>query len=356
MKPLIPLIILALFLGNLVTPVFPQVSLTAPTNGLRHGDILSRVEVPYMSEGQRGEGAVWMLPVIPDDSPEFLQSILSNGDTTVIYEKGRMLHYIVRGDTLFNKGEQSRRTYRIYSDERPELIYPYQYGDSLAGCYEGNCMYEDVRYSVRGSGYTVADGVGVLTDGEDTLHHVIRIHLHDDFIDDYGDGVIDQKFTERYRWYCMGYRYPVMETLITYRQEEEEQPQFSSVTYLYLPVMQMGLEEDVPNEELLAQLESSGSGGQGGGQGVSGNLESIDASLSSDGLSLTINYTLGSSIDITFYACDIMGNMLGTSHYQNREAGEWQECLTLSRRPIGNALMLSIRCGEQQLSMKVSQE
>jgi hypothetical protein len=50
-----------------------------------------------------------------------------------------------------------------------------------------------------------------------------------------------------------------------------------------------------------------------------------------------------------------MGNMLGTSHYQNREAGEWQECLTLSRRPIGNALMLSIHCGEQCVSMKVCQ-
>ena len=343
------------FLLALSTSVIAQVSLTAPTSGLRHGDFLCRVEVPYVSEGQRGEESVWMLPEIPDDSPDYFQSILSNGDTVVIYEEERMQHFLVRGDTLYNKGVQSRRAYKIYSEERPELTYPFVYGDSLAGSYDGDCLYEGIRYSVRGSGYTVADGQGMLTDGEDTLRHVIRLYLHDDFIDDYGNGVIEHKTADCYRWYCMGYRYPVMESVVTYRQEGAEQTLISSATYLYLPVMQMELEEDVPNEALLAQLEAGGFGGQGGGQGGSGSLESIDANLSSDGQSLTINYSLGSLSNITFYACDIMGNMLGTSHYQNREAGEWQECLTLSRRPIGNALMLSIHCGNQWSSMKVSQ-
>ena len=343
------------FLLALSTSVIAQVSLTAPTSGLRHGDFLCRVEVPYASEGQRGEESVWMLPEIPDDSPDSFQSILSNGDTIVIYEEGRMQHFLVHGDTLYNKGVQSRRAYKIYSCERLELTYPFVYSDSLAGCYRGDCLYEGIRYSVSGSGYTVADGQGILTDGEDTLRHVIRLHLHDEFIDDYGDGVIEQKTTDCYRWYCMGYRYPVLETVVTYRQEGTEQTQISSANYLYLPVMQMELEEDVPNEALLAQLEAGGYGGQGEGQSVAGSLESVDANLSSDGQSLTINYTLGSASDITFYACDLMGNMLGTSHYQNREAGEWQECLTLSRRPIGNALMLSIHCGEQWVSMKVCQ-
>ena len=145
-----------------------------------------------------------------------------------------------------------------------------------------------------------------------------------------------------------------METIITYRHDGAEQEQSSSSTYLYLPVMQMELDEDVPNEELLARLEADGSNGQGGQDG-GGSLASVDASLSSDGQSLTISYSLSSASDITFYACDIMGNVLGTSHYENREAGEWQDCLVLSRRPIGGALMLGIRCGEQWLSMKVCQ-
>ncbi len=135
-KAIIPF--LALLLSQLL---FSQVQLTSSTNALRHGDFLCRVEVPYANEGQRGEGSVWMLPEIPDDSHDYFQSILSNGDTIVIYEEGRMQHFLVRGDTLYNKGEQSRRAYKIYSSERPELTYPFLYGDSLAGCYEGDCLY-----------------------------------------------------------------------------------------------------------------------------------------------------------------------------------------------------------------------
>jgi len=341
----------------LVLPAFAEAQdlLTCSTNALRHGDILCRIEIPYQGEGERGEASVWTLPAIPDDSPDHLQAVRSNGDTIVIYERDRMLHYLVRGDTLYSKGEQSRRAYRILSQERPELVYPFQYGDSISGCYEGDCRYEDIRYTACGQGYTVADGMGLLTDGEDTLRHVLRLHLHDYFEDHHGNGVSEQWSRDCYRWYCMGYRYPVMETVVTCRHNGAEQDQADSITYLYLPVMQLELDEDVPNEELLARLEADGSSGQAG-QGGGGSLASVDATLSSDSQSLTISYSLSSASDITFYACDIMGNVLGTSHYENREAGDWQECLTLSRRPIGNALMLGIRCGEQWISMKVSQE
>lgn len=85
-KAIIPF--LALLLSQLL---FSQVQLTSSTNALRHGDFLCRVEVPYANEGQRGEGSVWMLPEIPDDSHDYFQSILSNGDTIVIYEKGNVL-------------------------------------------------------------------------------------------------------------------------------------------------------------------------------------------------------------------------------------------------------------------------
>ena len=352
MKKLSFSVLLFFLIATRFVPAPAQISLTATTSSPRHGDMLCRVELPHVSEGQRGEASVWTLPAIPDESSDHYQTIFSNGDTVVIYEEGRMLHYLVRGDTLYNKGEQSRRAYRIYSHERVELIYPFQYGDSITSDYEGDCRYEGTRYSVSGYGYTVSDGTGILTDGEDTLRHVLRLHLHDEYADDYGNGFTEQWMTDCYRWYCMGYRYPVMETVVTYRLDGSEQMVASSATYLYLPVMQMELDEDIANEALLAQLEAGGYGGQGG-QGGTGSLESVDATLSSDGQSLTINYSLSSSSDITFYACDIMGNMLGTSHYQNREAGDWQESLTLSRRPIGNALMLSIRCGDLWTSMKV---
>lgn len=63
---------------------------------MRHGDILCKIEVPYMDEGERGEDAVWYLPENGDDGREWLQAINSNVDTVAVYEKGRILHYFAQ--------------------------------------------------------------------------------------------------------------------------------------------------------------------------------------------------------------------------------------------------------------------
>ncbi len=70
---------------------------------------------------------------------------------------------------------------------------------------------------------------------------------------------------------------------------------------------------------------------------------------------VTINFQLSSDTGISFYACDITGNLLGSVQYQNREAGEWQDCIVLFRRPIGGTLMLRIDCGNERFSLKVFQ-
>ena len=52
--------------------LFSQVPTT--TNTLRHGDILGKIEVPYVKQGERGSESIWRLPEIPDDGKEYLQA------------------------------------------------------------------------------------------------------------------------------------------------------------------------------------------------------------------------------------------------------------------------------------------
>ena len=334
-----------------------QTGLSISTNSPRHADLLCKVEIPYVDVGDRGEDIVWPLGEVNDDCKDYLQLINSNADTIAIYEEGRILHYLVKGDTLQNKGVQSRRAYQIYSHERPLLRYPFQYGDSIWGDFSGDGRYENSRYSVTGFGYTVADGTGCLTDGEDTLRHVIRLHQLDEYVQDFGKDGSECFQEECYRWYCAGYRYAVMESKVTSVYIDNVLIPVDSVSYLYLPVKQMELAGDEDNEQLLAMIASADAAQS---QSSSGNdigvLSQISASLSTDGLSLVISYRLDARSEISFIACDILGNLVASSHYQNKETGDWQECLILSRRPIGNALMLNIRCGSQQMSMKVTQE
>jgi hypothetical protein len=56
-------------------PLFSQVPLTTTTNTLRHGDILCKIEVPYVDQGEKGCDVVWHLPAIPADGKELLQHV-----------------------------------------------------------------------------------------------------------------------------------------------------------------------------------------------------------------------------------------------------------------------------------------
>ena len=39
-------------------PLFSQVPLTTTNNTLRHGDLLCKIEVPYVEQGEKGNDAV----------------------------------------------------------------------------------------------------------------------------------------------------------------------------------------------------------------------------------------------------------------------------------------------------------
>lgn len=336
--------------------VFAQMAINSETNMFRRGDRLCKVSVDYVSPGVSGENVVWSLGQITEQSEEYLQTIALSRDTIAIFEPSQIRHYLVLGDTLVDKGEQSRRAYCIYDHERPMLLYPFQYGDSISGMYSGKGKDENVRYSRNGFGYTIADGTGMLTDGEDTLKHIMRLHMFDDYIETYhtSDTARVHMQCDRYLWYCSGYRYPVQESFRWSMIIGNSITPFDSITYLYLPVMQMDLPEDAANDSLLNELAMSDviKAVQGSNEGA---LSSISANLSRDGMKLSISYTMTSAGNITFCACDILGNVLGYSHYENRDTGDWQEDLVLSRKPIGNTLMLNVRCGEQVQTMKVYQ-
>lgn len=336
-------------------PLFSQVPLTTSTNTLRHGDILCKIEVPYVDQGEKGNDAVWHLPVIPADGKEHLQTINSNGDTIVIYEEGRMQHFLVRNDTLYDKGTQSRRAHQIYAQERPVMHYPFGYGDRIEGSFTGDGRYEMLTYTVTGSGYTVADGTGLLTDGEDTLRHVTRLHTHDEYTLDYGGDPAPRHLAEdRYLWYCAGSRYPVLETWQLSLYEGGTFTPLDSTACLYLPVMQQeDLEEDPENARLLADLEAEDAAARASAP-PAGPFTSIRSSLSSDGTSLTLSYELDTDAPLHILASDIPGNLLGSIHYASRPAGTWEDHLTLSQRPVGGVVAIHVECGTQSLMMKVT--
>lgn len=336
--------------------MYAQVPISSEANSFRAGDKLCKVEVDYVAPGDGGPNEVWPLGRITKKSKDFLQTIASARDTIAIFERGRIQHYLIHGDTLVDKGEQSRRAYCVYSQERPMLRYPFQYGDSLSGSFFGQGREENINTSRSGFGYSVADGMGTLTDGEDSIPHITRIHFFDDYTDTYyaGDTINIQFQCDRYIWYCAGYRYPIMESIRWATVAEDSATMsFDSVTYLFLPVMQMELAEDAVNDSILNQVAIADAANAEAQASTKSALASINAGLSADGTRLDISYNLDGESSIDFCACDILGNILGHAHYDKQEADEWQECIVLSRKPISNVLMLNIQCGDYSRRYKV---
>lgn len=333
--------------------VYSQQLITRTNNEMRSNDLLCKEQVMYVDPGDRGVDCIWNLGHLSAHNKDVLQWIVAKEDTIAIMEQDRISHNIIRGDTLFDKGVQQRRSYCIYSEERPLIHYPFQYGDSIAGSYSGSGIDENTTLSVHGWGYTVADGMGLLTNGEDSLLHIVRIHMFDDCTESYGgqDSIHIKK--DHFFWYCEGYRYPIMESVLCRASIGDTLSlALDSVSYMYLPIFQETLGEDPANELLRAEialadsiiLKKSGSEDP---------LASCKAALSPDGKHLNINYELSSSVDITFCACDILGNMIGYSHHDNQGNGCWQENIAISRKPIGNVLLLEVFFGDHILEFKV---
>lgn len=321
-------------------------------NTMRSGDILSKAKVDYINPGNAGRNSIWFLGKVNDDSDDFYQSIVAKGDTIAILEKGGILHYFMRNDTLTYKGEQHSRSFYLYNKERPIIKFPFAYGDSISGDYYGHGRCENLDLSIQGWGYTVADGIGILTDGEDSLKNITRLHMFDDYVEEYDYQTRIHFQRNYYIWYCLGYRYPVMESFLLSILEEDDEVLVDSATFLYLPVLQQNLKQDDDNDSILCQLSMTEQLKKAESSSINC-LSELEANFSTDGRKLIINYTLSQNTDIQIMACDILGSNLGSYSVLGKEQGTWQECITLNRRPIGNVLMLYVKCGKEVMTIKV---
>lgn len=353
MKPL-KFAILTMLLAN-VCISHAQISLDY--NLMRGGDALNRTRVNIADFGEAGKNKVWTFKKDWSDGVSLVERIISNSgnDTIAIFKKDGIVHYTLRGDTLFYKGCQQRRAYRLLEKGRACLSFPFHYGDSISSFYAGYGREENSGISIQGRGSTVADGTGILTDGKDTLRNVIRLQLADDYTDTY-EGQAEIKYhSDKCQWFCAGYRYPVMESFVTsVIGNDGKLTPIDSATFLFLPELQEEL-GDADNE--LLRMKQDGAKANGTGNAL--DTESItvtSAAISADGSFLDVNYALSSTADITIWGSDITGNTLCYSHNPKMGAGIYAEHIRLTRKPAGNVVAMKIQVGSESFSLKVSRD
>ena len=343
-----------------------QTSITSLHNGYRDGDRLYRIVANDTTLGCRGENCIWQLPSAQNDNNVFKQTVFLRNDSLTIVEGDFLIHYIATDKELSMRGFQMRCMLSIQDSLSPELKYPFAYGDSISGMYSRRTTYYDTfTAEEEGNCYTVCDGWGVLTDGNETLKDVLRIHHHNTILsehdDEDGDSVVhivSEVSEDKYLWYYSGCRYPVMDTRIIKCKTNGEIVSDTTFTSLYLPDLQISeLAYDDVNSQLIAQREaleqSSNQGGNNNGNEAPFPVK-MSATLQPGHSEISLDYLVTEDTEASFYAYDLAGRLLGHIAHISLAKGEYHETMVLERRPISGIVMLTMMAGDKKQVVKVS--
>jgi len=176
------------------------------------------------------------------------------------------------GDSLFEAGYEGPHN-RVHYSQPPLLMkFPMEPETEYRSDFSGRGIKDERQATVRYGTVTVtldAFGELILPSG-DTLPSVVRVHerkeekirhesLHGRFdiaatvdrdsLERLGEPD-DLITTDTYRWYEEGYRYPVFETVQSYRIQKNKSLPLREVTYVYAPYEQEFLQADPENEKI----------------------------------------------------------------------------------------------------------
>ena len=317
---------------------------------------IKKQEVDYHPATENAQDIIWDLSKLklPGKKHVVNYSCLSDTDSIIVgTENSTRYYYHQSADSLLLCGYENNKTHVVY--DRPELLLhtPLNYGEQHSGLFHGTIAYcEKMFMRVFGSYEVSVDGTGsmVLPSG-DTLRHVSRVHIRKltteehyphimteqelrtyvDSIAPYNSDSIRQQMQEDtlqtetniYRWYALGYRYPVLETVQIGTKDNNP---YYTVSYYLVPEEQENL-PDKENEQLRQWLADNTPDRHESNNhrenNITGNpnLPVKNLSVTVQGSSINITYELTEDATVTALVCDITGVVYRQSS-QSEQAGD----------------------------------
>lgn len=262
-------------------------SLKTENNRFRVGDELVKQQVEYKDPGRSGENVIWNFGELKGvnlkyslnyDSPETLEINTSKvcimGRDTFPMNNLLFLDNLIRGlehrtyyyhqyknDSLLLLGHENLTTLLQYQPPLLLMKFPFDYKDSISNSYKSDALYSQ-RIDIKSEGeYSVkadASGKMILPSG-DTLSHVMRVKSIQSFYDEpdtiKGTERKLRMIVENYKWYSLGYRYPIFETIHTTNPSNEE---YFKTAFFYPPEDHLYLSDDKENLAVLDSLNNIG--------------------------------------------------------------------------------------------------
>lgn len=357
--------VLILLCGSLYAQ---PVSITSSANGFRNGDCLQRHYLTDFSDGDEGNGRVWIYSdANVSEHKQFIEYYLL-GDTIVESVGGTRYFYRQSGDTLYVLGFDNRTSYFTYNHPLPILRYPYTRGDTISCTFTGSGIYGDhLRLGTFGRCHTVADACGMIVCGEDTLTDVLRIHHHRETIQKTGydrislvdtdslefyvsdaDGVVIEDI---FYYYKSGYRYPIIVSVSSSRLNNGHRSPHAGYAVLYtLQQQEYDIHYDPENEDIRAYDISSDRILAKNSSYETGIINVFNGiSATSDGRNVYVRYDISTSLPVTFTVYDALSRQMSAT-YTVSDTGNITLPLLYSTQSV---LLLYVICGDSCTVLKI---
>lgn len=353
-----------------------QHTLKSELNTPRTGDVLVKEKVAFCPAGDAGENKVWDFSKSRTDEVDYGLDYFSRMETEVTgSENGRLLTYSLSGDSLLMKSYEDVSNLVKYHHPVLLVKFPLEYGSSSGDDYLGRGKHNDRLQSlVTGKSETRADAYGALVlPGGDTLKHVVRVHIHreeDGFYELLPAGYnmdlpieqgmadslqseasADRIITDTYQWYEEGYRYPVFETVESYRKSGERLLPLQKESFFYYPEDQAMLPEDEANQLLLAGKEK--------GEKIEVVVTGVNPPQTTGFRyypnpvkdKLEVELILESAVSLHINLYDLSGRLLYTST-DAANSGLYHQSVPMQAYPRGTYL-LKIQAGDKIINEKI---
>jgi hypothetical protein len=253
-----------------------QHTLKSELNLPRVDDQLIKEQVTFCQIEEIGENLIWDFSKLrwTDDYP--VQYFSRHDFGTIGAENGSLYFYQLSGDSLLLQGYENPNNLVRYQKSGLLLKFPLEYGVSSESSFQGRGKHNDRLESIiSGDIFTSVDAFGsLILPGKDTLENVVRVHIHKNERAYYSpisygfdinrpleEGIFEDTLqtqnpdliiTDTYQWYGEGYRYPVFETIESYRKINENLFTLRQESYFYHPADQTySLPEDTANIAVL---------------------------------------------------------------------------------------------------------
>lgn len=312
----------------------------------RQSDIITVQQIDGFDIGDNGYGVTWDLSQceIKDEgcSVRYLKS--ERTDSVIGLENNTLHGYLAKDRMLFLSGYENRDMAACYETPMALLPESLMYGSRAEGTYSGSMAYGERLFFREYGAYSVeCDATGrLVVPSEDTLHNVFRIHTTLITVEESLSGISTMSelgdylaehpmsadsircklssdtmlvWTDVYKWYATGYRYPIVRSTMMRRGGMSP---YLKETVCCLPEMQCLQDDDAnlvlrsllsPDSQLTSNPQDMGRKGQGDGKtgtGVNG-IGNVKVVADASNGSILIEFDMAPKANAEIYLCDITG-------------------------------------------------